>query len=58
MCPNDQRSLAELLREKSDDYDLKGYMDILTKDEAKRLTKAVVNEVSTTDGFYAALSGD
>ena len=31
MCPNDQKSLAELLREKSDEYDLKGYMDVLTK---------------------------
>ena len=58
MCPNDQKSLAELLREKSDEYDLKGYMDILTKDEARRLSKAVVNEVSTMEGFYAALSGD
>ena len=58
MCPNDISSLADLLLEKSDEYDLKGYMDVLTKCEAKQLTKAVVNEVTTVKGFNDTLTVD
>ena len=49
LCPNDLPSLEDLLLKKSDDYDLKGYMDVLTKYEAEQLTKAVVNEVFWTE---------
>ena len=58
MCPNDISSLADLLREKSDEYDLKGYMDVLTKSEAKQLTTAVLNEVTTVKGFNDTLTVD
>ena len=58
MCPNDISSLADLLLEKSDEYDLKGYMDVLTKCEAKQLTKAVVNEVTTVKSFNDTLTVD
>ena len=58
MCPNDISSLADLLLEKSDEYDLKGYMDVLTKNEARQLTKAVVNEVTTVKGFSDTLTVD
>ena len=41
-CPTDFDCLVKLLDEKSEEFNIKGHLDVLTKMEAKEITRSVV----------------
>ena len=53
--PKNTTALVDLLCEKSDEYDLKGFLEDFTRRDAKRLMNAIVGEVGW-DGIWREMT--